>query len=159
MVIISDTSPIHYLAQIEELHLLPALFGRVIIPQKVFDEIQQPKTPDPVKAFAASLPAWVEVRSISSPVDDSLASLDQGEQEAITLALELEADALLIDEVLGREAARLHGLHIIGTLRVLYDAARFGLCDLEQAFAKLQQTNFRASAMLYEHFLKLHQQG
>jgi hypothetical protein len=30
------------------------LFGRVIIPQKVFDELQQSTTPSPVKAFAAS---------------------------------------------------------------------------------------------------------
>lgn len=85
-VVISDASPIHYLALIEEVHLLRALFSRVIIPQKVFDEIQQPKTPAAVKTFAASLPAWVEVRTISSPIDESLTALDRGEQEAITLA-------------------------------------------------------------------------
>jgi len=129
-VVISDASPIHYLALIEETQILQAL--------------------------ANALPTWVEVRAISSPIDDSLSMLDRGEQEAITLALELQADALLIDENKGREAARLHGLRIIGTLRVLYDAAGLRLCDLREAFDKLQRTNFRASAALYDHFLELH---
>ena len=154
--IISDASPIHYLALIGETQILPALYAKVIIPQKVYDEIRQPQTPAIVRSFANALPAWVEVRAISSPIDESLLTLDREEQEAITLALEMKADALLIDESKGRDAARLHGLRIIGTMRVLYDAAGVGLCDLEKAFEKLRQTNFRASAALYKHFLELH---
>jgi hypothetical protein len=49
-----------------------------------------------------------------------LSQLDSGEQEAITLALELQADALLIDELKGRKAAKQHGLKIVGVLGVLF---------------------------------------
>lgn len=155
--IVSDTSPLHYLALIEETQILHALYGRVIIPQKVFEELQQPKTPDTVKALAAA--AWLEIRTISAPISTQLSHLDRGEQEAITLALELKAGTLLIDELEGREAAEAFGLRIIGTLGVLYDAALAGLCDLETAFDKLKQTNFRATDKLYRHFLELYEKS
>jgi predicted nucleic acid-binding protein len=157
-VIISDASPLHYLAIIGEIDLLPKLYGQVIIPQKVQEELKRLRTPEVVKAFISSSPSWLEVRSISTPIDSSLAELDPGEQEAITLALEIGAHALLIDDIDGRDAARLLGLRIIGTLGILYDAAGQGFCDLENAFDRLQQTNFRASKKLYNYFLNLHAQ-
>jgi predicted nucleic acid-binding protein len=78
------------------------------------------------------------------------------EREAIRLAQELEADALIMDEPAGREAAKRQGLRVIGTLRVLYDAAAAGLCDLAQAYERLQHTTFRAHADLYKAFLDMH---
>lgn len=158
-IIVSDTSPLHYLALVDETHILPELFGRVIIPQQVFDELQQPNTPDVVKAFATSRPAWLEVRSIQMPIDGSLTYLDKGEQEAITLAIEIQADALLIDETEGRGAAKLHSLRVVGVLGVLLDAALAGICELETAFDKLKQTNFRASDRLYQQFIEFYEQS
>jgi predicted nucleic acid-binding protein len=157
--IVSDASPLHYLALIGETDLLPALFGRVIIPQKVFDELQKPKTPPDVQAFAASRPAWLEVHAISTPINASLAHLDKGEQEAITLAIEIQADTLLIDETKGRSAAKSHGLKVVGTLGALLDAALTGLCDLENAIDRLRQTNFHATEALYQRFLKLYEEN
>ena len=78
--------------------------------------------------------AWLEVRTVAVPLDAALALLDVGEREAISLAKEIQADALIIDEPDGREAAKRQGLRVIGTLRVLYDAAEAGLCELEQTY-------------------------
>jgi len=158
-IIVSDTSPIHYFALIGETDLLLTLYGSVIIPQEVSKELQKPNTPPDVKAFARSRPTWLEIRTISTPIDARLAHLDKGEQEAITLAIELQAGILLIDETRGRDAAELLGLEIIGTLGVLYDAAIAGLCDLQNVFDKLQRTNFRATAKLYQYFLDLYEQN
>jgi predicted nucleic acid-binding protein len=105
--IVSDASPLHYLARIGEVHILPALYGRIIIPQKVFNELQQPSTHVVVKTFVSSLPPWLEIRAVTTPIDASLSHLDRGEQEAITLALEIQAEVLLIDETKGRDAAEL----------------------------------------------------
>jgi predicted nucleic acid-binding protein len=70
-----------------------------------------------------------------------------GEREAMSLAKELQADALIIDEPDGREEARRQGLHVIGTLRVLYGAADAGLWEFEQAYAALQQTTFQVHVL------------
>ena len=84
--------------------------------------------------------------------------LDAGEREAICLAQALEADALIIDEPVGREVAKRQGLRVIGTMRVLYDAAAAGLCDLAQAYERLQHTIFRAHPDLYRIFLDMYAQ-
>jgi predicted nucleic acid-binding protein len=61
-----------------------------------------------VKTFVSSLPSWLEIRAVTTPIDASLSHLDRGEQEAITLALEIQAEALLIDETKGRDALYQH---------------------------------------------------
>jgi predicted nucleic acid-binding protein len=106
----------------------------------------------------AAHPDWLEMRTVSAALDAALAFLDVGEREAIALAKELEADAFIIDEPEGREAARQPGIRVIGTLRVLYDAAEAALCDLAHAYERLQQTTFRAHPDLYRAFLDMHSQ-
>jgi predicted nucleic acid-binding protein len=152
-VIISNTTPINYLVLIDQIDVLRHLYACIMIPQAVFGELQDEGTPGKVKAWVASHPAWPDVRTVSAPLDPMLAFLDVGEREAISLAKELQADALIIDEPDGREAAKRQGLRVIGTLRVLYDAAEAGLCELEQAYADLQQTTFRAHPQLFRVFL------
>lgn len=156
--IVSDASPLHYLALIGQAQILPALYGRVILPQRVFNELQQPTTPETVKAFVQARPAWLELKSVTVPIDESLLHLDRGEQEAITLAIEIKADTLLIDETKGRRAAKERGLTTVGTLAVLLEAARADLCHLENCFALLKQTNFRATETLYQYFLDLYEE-
>ena len=95
---------------------------------------------------------------VAIPLDASLAWRDAGEREAIRLATALAADALIIDEPAGREAAQRQGVRVIGTLRVLYDAAEAGLCNLAQAYERLQHTTFRAHPNLYRAFLDMHSQ-
>ena len=157
-VIISNTTPINYLVLIDHIAVLRQLYGRVLIPLAVFEELQDARTPPEVKEWIASHPDWLEVRPISVSLDTSLDFLDVGEREAICLAKELEADAIVIDEPDGREAAKARGLRVIGTLRVLYDAAEAGLCNLDQAYEQLQQTTFRAHPALYETFLEAYNQ-
>jgi len=155
MIVISDTTPINYLILIDCIDLLSTLYGRVVIPQAVFNELQAESVPQEVKAWIAALPHWVEVHALLSPPDASLAHLDIGEQEAIALAKELDADLLIIDESEGRNEARRQGVRFIGTLRVLYDAAGLGLCDLPEAYNRLRQTSFRVSEKIMERFLAL----
>lgn len=107
MIVVSDTSPIINLAMIGRLELLPALFGEVIIPYKVFEEIT--RRGDSMPGAEAVLAArWVETRSCTNItlVQALRTQLDSGEAEAIALALELESGLLLIDEKMGRQVAR-----------------------------------------------------
>ena len=108
MIVVADTGPVHYLVLIGEIEVLPALYGRVLIPAAVSTELSHPHAPDVVRAWMGQPPAWLEVASPGNPPDAELASahLDAGERDAILLAEELGADQLIIDEIRGRRVAR-----------------------------------------------------
>ncbi len=152
MIVISDTSPINYLLQIGLIDLLPQLFGKVIIPQAVYAELQHPGAPQVVSDWTLNLPGWVDVQVV--PVPDPSLQLGAGEREAITLALRLRADALLLDERKGRREAVARGLAVSGTLNVLDEAAVRGLIDLPQAIGALLQTNFRVAPAIVQAMLQ-----
>ncbi len=57
MIVVADTSPLNYLLLIDEIDLLPAIFGRVLLPQAVFQELQHPKTSPKVRQWLTHLPA------------------------------------------------------------------------------------------------------
>jgi predicted nucleic acid-binding protein len=62
MIVVPDTSPLRYLAVIERERLLPAVYGRVLIPPAVTEELKHESTPDVVRAWFASRPKWLEIR-------------------------------------------------------------------------------------------------
>ena len=70
--IVADTSPLYYLVTINEIDLLPRLFGTVLIPEAVHDELRHPSTPQTVWLWATSPPAWLEVRSVTAITDGAL---------------------------------------------------------------------------------------
>ncbi len=119
--VVSDTSPLHYLVICEAVEILPQLFREILIPPTVHRELQHEKTPPLVRTWAQSLPAWVKVQAPDF-LDLSL-NVDEGEREAICLACEVKAAALLIDDRKGRSAAVRRGLRVIGTLGLLEAAA------------------------------------
>jgi predicted nucleic acid-binding protein len=140
-VVVSDTSPLHYLILCGAESILPRLFRQVVIPPTVFRELQQPNTPPPVRQWAAAPPEWVAVQS---PKKMSLKlDVDAGELEAICLAQEIHADAVLMDDRAGRNAAIQCGLAVVGTIGLLEQAAARGLIELTPALARLRQTNAR----------------
>lgn len=153
--VIADTGPINYLVLIERIDLLPALFQKVILPSAVQRELDDRETPPSVRDWIANPPAWVEVRE--TPVryfdDESLQGLDEGEQAAIALAAALNADLLLMDDREGVMVARSKGLAVTGTLGLLSLAARRGLVNLADSFARLKRTNFRYRQKIMDELL------
>lgn len=143
MVVVADTSPINYLLLIGHVEVLGTLYGRVLVPSTVLDELRHPMAPAIVRAWAERTPTWVEVHDSkgSSPIP----SLDRGESDAIVLATTVRADAILIDEVAGRREARRRGLRVAGTLAVLDEADGARLLNFEDAVKALGNTSFRVS--------------
>lgn len=148
MIVVSDTSPINYLLAIGQVEVLSKLFGTIVIPSAVLLELKAPEAPEAHLRWLASLPAGFETRSATCL--DSALDLDAGEREAICLAEELSAAAVLMDEKKGRAIARQRGLAVIGTIGLLEKAASRGLLDLETALTALQQTTFYASGELIQ---------
>ena len=77
--------------------------------------------------------------------DSSLVKLDAGERDAITLATELQADQLIVDDREGRREAERRGIPAIGTLGVLREAATLKLLDIRVAVERLQGELLRCS--------------
>ncbi len=154
MIVIADTSPLNYLVLIGEAEILHRLYGSVIIPEAVWRELQHPQTPSAVLEWITHRPRWLEVEQTSSPPDAGLRLLAEGERQAITLAQEHGAEALLlIDEGKGRREAKRLNLRITGTLGVLNDAAVRGWVDLPSAFERLRRTTFRVSPSFLQSLL------
>ena len=154
MIVVSDTSPLCYLLLIDLIDLLPQLYGRVIIPQAVFNELATPKSPAPVREWIAQPPDWLEVQVIINQSDSGLEELDLGEREAISLAEELQAELILLDDKLARQVASARGLELIGVLGILVKASQQGMVDFPIAVKQLQQTTFRASASLIQALME-----
>ena len=154
MIVIADTSPLNYLVLIGEAEVLRRLYGRVVIPEAVLRELQNPKAPVKVAEWIAQPPIWLEIDRTAGPADPGLRLLGEGERESITLAMQNRQEALLLmDEGSGRREASRRNLRITGTLGVLNDAASRGWVDLPSAFQRLRQTTFRASPSLLQSFL------
>src|SRR5689334_167658 len=94
MLVIADSSPLHYLVLIEQTALLPSFFDHVIIPPGMAEELQHPRTPAPVRAWMASPPASLAMRAPQQPLVTTTWRLGAGEREALSLAQELHADLL-----------------------------------------------------------------
>ena len=117
--VIADTGPINYLLLIGHIEILPALFEKVILPSAVKDELVDRDTPSLVRKWIADPPFWVDVRQTASLTNASMAELGAGETAAITLAAELHADLLLMDDRRGVIAALERGLTVTGTMGLL----------------------------------------
>ena len=156
MLVIADTSPVNYLLLIGHINILPKLFGTVILPSAVRDELADMGTPLPVRNWIARAPSWLEVRPASKECSnaESLQALDAGEAAAISLAIQLRADLLLMDDREGVAVARRAGFTVTGTLGVLGLAAERGLLNLPEAFERLKRTSFRYRSEVMEQLLR-----
>jgi predicted nucleic acid-binding protein len=155
MIVVADTSPLNYLIQIDSDHILPRLYGSIVIPSAVMGELGDSRAPLAIRQWLFHVPSWLEVKLLSAAPEPALAYLGPGEREAIQLCEELKADLLLIDERDGRLEAKRRGLLTTGTLGVLLAAGELGLIDTRKAYRRLiDETSFRVSAELEARFLE-----
>lgn len=155
MLVVADSSPLIVLVNIGHIDVLPALFVGVTIPSQVAQEVGDPRRPRPVLDFINTPPPWLTVQNPASV--EAIPLLHAGETAAISLARELNADLLLIDEVQGRRAAAARNIKLTGTVGVLELAAEARLLDLKNAFDRLKQTDFWISNKLLDERLALFQ--
>jgi predicted nucleic acid-binding protein len=149
VLIVSNSSPVIALVRIERLDLVPALLQSVVIPPAVTREIA-PSIPD--------LPSWVSVRVPGgrSPVLTLRGRLGAGERDAIALAVEVGAEAVVLDDLPARRAAEAAGLSVIGTVGLLLEAKWKGLLPtIRPELDKLLASSFVLSEQLYDKLLRL----
>ena len=151
--IVSDTTSLIVLEKQNQLSLLCQLFDEVIIPQAVYTELiiglDSNKT---IKAFSC-----LKIKSVvpSKRLDDLLIILDQGEAEAIELAIR-ENLPLIIDEKKGRKIARNFGLVVTGLAGILILATQKKVLSSAQSKKMLETSilnGYRLSEALYKQVM------
>ena len=156
MLVVSDASPVNVLIRIGQIGVLPALFKAVVVPTAVAEEMTRPSTPQIVRDWMAHMPAWLTVRAPHIAVNPAMLR-HRGERDAISLAQEIHADALLVDEEKARAEALALGVAVIGTVGVLQRAADQGLiADLQAVHESLRQARFHVSEKILHDSLARH---
>jgi predicted nucleic acid-binding protein len=150
VLVVSNTTPLRYLIEIEQEQILFALYGGCLIPQAVAEELKDPKAPAKIRKWMENLPDWISIEEIAVDCAPDLMILDRGEIAAITLAETRKADLLLIDEKLGRRIAKERGIVTSGTLGIIKCASEKKLINLEETISNLQKTSFRFSSKLLD---------
>jgi uncharacterized protein len=155
VIVVSDASPLITLAGVGKLHLLDALYGEVLIPSAVWDEVVHDGRPGVQEVVIAS---WI--RTVPVVQDSYLMALqtdlDDGEAEALALAAKVNADMVLVDERRGRDIGIWMGFRVIGTAGVLAEAkARGLLAEIRPVLDEmLRATQFRLARHLYDAILR-----
>ncbi len=140
--------PDKLLILIDEIHLLPALYERVLLPHAVALELRHIETPEKVRRWMDRPPTWLDVHSASLSNDPRLVDLDPGER------LECGVTLILMDETKGRHQAQDLQLKVRGTLGVLAEAARLKKIEFLPTLQKLEATTFRMSASVRDAAIK-----
>ena len=154
--VIANTSPIQYLFQLWLLDLLPRLYGSVLVPPAVRDEINRGR------ALGVALPnlhdlGWISVADPEVPVLLPLANgLGAGELQVIALAKESAGHLALLDDRRARRFASLLGVTYSGTLGVLLKAKQRGMLErLEPVCDALEERGFRLSTRTRQSVLSM----
>jgi len=142
--VVSNSSSLIHLAKIGKLELLSEYFQTITIPEAVFREcVLDAKGREEVELIKRA--DWLKVSQVNDKKLVKLLqySIDDGESEAIALALETGADLILLDDSDAREKARLYGLKMTGTIGILLRAKMEGkIGSLREYLKKLKGTGF-----------------
>lgn len=148
-IVVSNTSPPIALKYAELIDKLGLLFQRIIVPPSVMRELNIRE-----KEYFQN----VGFLLVEEPKDRRLATalktvVDEGEAEAITLALE-KGLLLIIDDLKGRKLAKRLGASIIGTLGLLKAMKLAGLIDeIKPPVERLKKKRFYISDELIHKLL------
>ena len=158
--VVSDSSTLIHLSAIGRLMLLQRFYGQVLMPPAVWREVVEEGRgrPGAREVEEAVRAGWLKIVSPSHEVLLHLLqrTLDDGEAEAIALAIEQHAEIVLLDESEAREIASLYGLRKTGVVGLLIRATLEGhLPSLRQELDKLRmEAGFWMSENLYRQALE-----
>jgi uncharacterized protein len=158
MAVVSNTSPILNLAIVALLFLLREQFEVITIPSAVSDELRYWEDLPGSRLVREAIEAgWIQVREVKdhSLVQSLRRDLDKGEAEAIALAVQLNADRVLLDEREARKASKFMGLKVLGVIAILIRAHNMGkLASLKDAMEELRrEAGFFIKADLFDKVL------
>jgi predicted nucleic acid-binding protein len=152
-VVVSDTTPLHYLILVARETILEKLYGKVVVPQAVLAELSHNSAPVQISKWAANLPAWVTVVTPRS-IPGQYYGLDLGERQALAIAKDLHADLVLLDDKVARSLARREMTNVKGTLGIMADASKANLLDFVESVEQLQHTSMHLDQEIVDEVVR-----
>lgn len=160
--IVSNSTPLIYLARLNRLHLLKEFFTEICIPGEVYREVvtrgKEEKYPDALVVEEGVKEGWIRVKKVAGMKRLGEYGIDKGEAEAISLALNLKSREILVDQSHARFAAEVIGLVPKGTISVLLRALGKGIMSFDDYLKDLEtlvRAGFRMSDDVYIEAVRL----
>lgn len=145
MKVVSNSSPIIALTNIEELQLLNFLFKEIFIPEFVYKEVG-------IRLHDSFIVSRIKDINLLNHLNSFLG---RGEAEAIVLAKDIDAELIILDDKEARKIAKSLGLKVIGTVGLLILGKNRGYyTKIRPILKKLEAVNFRLSETLVEEILR-----
>ncbi len=125
--VISNSTPLIILGNIDKLFILKELYKEIIIPKAVFDELKAKE--DKAKQQMIQNLEWIKVFEVKNKENRRIyqSKLHDGEVEVMILAQEISSDLLIIDDNAAKKTAKFLGFNVTGTLGVLLKAKSQGI--------------------------------
>ena len=165
--VVSDTTPLIYLARIGRIQLLKNLFQHIQVPNEVKVEVvdrgKEKNYPDAYVIEEAFNEGWITLGNLTrnnekkASILVEAAGIDIGEAEAIMLTRQKAEETILMDQAHARTVARQFGLKPKGTLYLIVVSARRGMLskqDAKEDLSRLVEANFRISTKIYDTTLR-----
>ncbi len=118
MMIVSNTSPLIAFSKIDRFDILQELFGKIIIPETVYEEFSANCTEDEKQRFIIAREIFIDKARVDE-IYHFTRKLGRGEQEALSLAIRHHADLLLMDDRKGYNEAKEQNINVASTRAIL----------------------------------------
>ena len=140
--IVSNATPLIYLAKANKLNLLEKLLNEVFIPEAVFQEVviegKRLAEKDAYRIEKAINDGWLKVKKVRTSLSFDI-SLHSGEIEVISLAKQEQIKTVLVDDGKARSVAELADLEPVGTLAILLQAVKSRMMDFDEFLSILEE--------------------
>lgn len=139
--IVSNATPLIYLAKVNVLKLLHDMFKITLIPEAVYREVvikgKNKGERDAFRIDKAIMDGWIKIKKINKIYNAEI-PIHYGEVEVISLAMEMGIKTVLMDDIKARTVAEMAGLNPRGTLWLLLKAVKKEVLDFDQFLAILE---------------------
>ena len=125
--VIVNSTPLIALCHVNKLSVLKQLYGEITIPKAVYDEISVKSDSVCKKEVDESL-EWIHIQNIKNDMAKAMfkSQLHEGEVEVMILAMEQQADVVIIDDQNAKKYAKYLNLPVTGTLGIFIKAKKNG---------------------------------
>lgn len=152
--IVVNSTPLIILGKIDELEILKNLYGEIIIPQAVFEEVTSKNDFTKEKILNSS---WIKILEVQDKTNRKIyqSKLHDGEVEVMMLAKEISADLLIIDDNAAKKTAKFLEFKVTGTLGILLKAkSEKIISEVKPILEKMLEKSFYISEEVIKLVLK-----